>query len=68
MEEKRRPGTYLELKKILALVDALAALVRFYRVGGYYKVADWYKKIFDEVLPVAEKMSGCNLNYEGVNV
>lgn len=68
MDSKRRAEQFLETKKILALLNALADLIRFNHEQGYEKVAAWYKDVFDEILPIAEKLAGCNLNYEGVNV
>ncbi len=67
MENKRQPDKFLETKKILALLNALADLIRFNHEQGYEKVAEWYKDVFDEILPVAEILAGCNLKYKGVN-
>lgn len=67
MDEKKQVEVYIEVKKLLALLNALAELIRFNREQGYPKIANWYKDVFDDVLPVAEKLAGCNLRYEGVN-
>ena len=68
MEEKKQVEAYIEVKKLLALLNALAELIRFNREQGYPKIANWYKDVFDDVLPVAEMLAGCNLKYKGVNV
>ena len=67
MDSKIQAEKFLETKKILALLNALADLIRFNHEQGYEKVAEWYKDVFDEILPVAEMMAGCNLKYQGVN-
>lgn len=67
MDEKKQVEAYIEVKKLLALLNALAELIRFNCEQGYPKIANWYKDVFDDVLPVAEKLAGCNLRYEGVN-
>ena len=67
MDEKKQVEAYIEVKKLLALLNALAELIRFNREQGYPEIASWYKNVFDDVLPVAEKLSGCNLRYVGVN-
>lgn len=68
MDEKKQVEVYIEVKKMLALLDALAELIRFNCEQGYPKIANWYKDVFDDVLPVAEMLAGCNLKYKGVNV
>lgn len=67
MDEKKQVEAYIEVKKMLALLDALAELIRFNREQGYPEIASWYKNVFDDVLPATEKLAGCNLKYKGVN-
>lgn len=43
MEEKKQVEVYIEVKKMLALLDALAELIRFNREQGYPEIASWYK-------------------------
>ncbi len=67
MDEKKQVEVYIEVKKMLALLDALAELIRFNREQGYLEIASWYKNVFDDVLPATEMLAGCNLKYKGVN-
>ena len=51
----------------VVLCDVLAELIRENEEIGCDEIAARYKEWLFEVLPVAEKQSGCNLRYFGIN-
>lgn len=57
----------VELPTEVILCDVLVELIRENEEVGFDEIAERYKDLFFEVLPVAEKRAGCNLRYFGIN-
>lgn len=57
----------VELPTEVILCDVLAELIRENEEVGFYEIAERYKDLFFSILPIAEKQSGCNLRYFGIN-
>ena len=57
----------VELPTEVILCDVLVELIRENEEVGFYEIAERYKDLFFEILPVAEKKAGCNLRYVGIN-
>ena len=57
----------VELPTEVILCDVLVELIRENEEVGFDEIAERYKELFFEVLPVAEKRAGCNLRYVGIN-
>ena len=57
----------VELPTEVILCDVLVELIRENEEVGFYEIAARYKDLFFAILPIAEKQSGCNLRYFGIN-
>lgn len=57
----------VELPTEVILCDVLVELIRENEEVGFYEIAERYKDLFFSILPIAEKQSGCNLRYFGIN-
>ena len=57
----------VELSTEVILCDVLVELIRENEEVGFYEIAERYKDLFFAILPIAEKQSGCNLRYFGIN-
>ena len=57
----------VKLPTEVILCDVLVELIRENEEVGFYEIAERYKDLFFEILPIAEKQSGCNLRYFGIN-
>ena len=57
----------VELPTEVILCDVLVELIRENEEVGFYEIAERYKDLFFAILSIAEKQSGCNLRYFGIN-
>ena len=57
----------VELSTEVILCDVLVELIRENEEVGFYEISERYKDLFFAILPIAEKQSGCNLRYFGIN-
>ena len=57
----------VELPTEVILCDVLVELIRENEEVGGDEIAARYKDLFFAILPIAEKQSGCNLRYFGIN-